>query len=269
MNEVQRRQYLHAIGVDSYQPRLVLPGALPSTLCELPIEPSVLLSIENVDSGVIQSSNNNDNNSASNNANNNSSQKTNFSDAAKLALDTIKPASIPIDAVVNATMRQVEKKSQEKKVTPHFSLSIIRGENILIIDKGLPGNINPNDYLQLLKNMLFALGAGKQQVSIDAFVWPMVKSNTVDQGEVAARQTLEAFLAKQIEQLGAKYLLLMGDDAARYSCSEQLTKGQLVAQSNLGIKIIHTLSASDMLQNALLKRDVWQHLQPLYKALQY
>lgn len=260
MNEVQRRQYLQAMGVDSYQPRLVLPGALPSKLCELPSEllpemlreSSVASPVEIPSDEVIPSSIN----------------KANFSDAAKLALEAVKPTSASPVMTTKEAIQQVEKKPSEKTVAPHFSLSIIRGENILIIDKGLPGNINPNEYLQLLQNMLFALGAGKQKMAIDAFVWPMVKSNTVDQSEVAARQTLEAFLAKQIEQLGAKYLLLMGDDSAHYISTQPLPVGQLVEQSNLGVKVIQTFSASDMLQNTLLKRDVWQHLQPLHSALQ-
>jgi len=36
MNELQRLEYMEAMGVDCYVPRLVLPGAKPSEQCELP-----------------------------------------------------------------------------------------------------------------------------------------------------------------------------------------------------------------------------------------
>ena len=44
----------------------------------------------------------------------------------------------------------------------------------------------------------------------------VLKNAHVDQGEIAARQTLQAFLAKQADQLQVGYLLVMGDVAARY-----------------------------------------------------
>ena len=37
MNEAQRLAYLDAMGVEQLYPRLVLPGAKPSVLCELPV----------------------------------------------------------------------------------------------------------------------------------------------------------------------------------------------------------------------------------------
>ena len=37
MNELQRYAYLDAMGVDYYYPKLLLPGAKVSELCELPI----------------------------------------------------------------------------------------------------------------------------------------------------------------------------------------------------------------------------------------
>ena len=36
MNEAERLAYLDAMGVESYMPRVVLPGALPSELCDMP-----------------------------------------------------------------------------------------------------------------------------------------------------------------------------------------------------------------------------------------
>jgi hypothetical protein len=150
---------------------------------------------------------------------------------------------------------------------PQFSLTVIRGQNLLIIDEGLAGHINPNEYLQLLQNMLFAVGAGKQSLSIGGFAWPMAKNSPLDQTELAARQTLQSFLGKLTEQLQARYWLLMGDTAARYVAEPDLAKGSLVAHASLSLQMIRTESAAQMLAEPTLKARVWQQLQVLSQLL--
>jgi uracil-DNA glycosylase len=150
---------------------------------------------------------------------------------------------------------------------PQFSLSIIRGSNILIMDDALPGHVNPQEYLQLLQNMLFALGDGRSQLVIDRFVWPISKRTQVDQSETAARQTLESFLAKQVDLLNTRYVLAMGATAVRYISAEKLDRGVFSKHPTLDAQLIHTSSAIAMLTNPSAKRDVWRDLQPLHRVL--
>jgi hypothetical protein len=263
MNEVQRQAYLRAMEVDSYFPRLKLPGALASTLCQLPdiseasvVDASLLADVETVPAEVINAEPVN---------------KAGGSRVAALqALLGDKP-SAPVKKKIVAQPESIEgavaDTEQQTQSTPHFSLSIIRGQNLLIIDEGLQGHVNPSEYLQLLHNILVAIGAGKQQLSIDAFVWPMVKNSPLDQSEVAARETLVSFLSKQCLQLGAKYIVLMGDTAARY-ISEELAVGELVAFSSIPVQLIHTISAGSVLADSALKPQLWMQLQALRLALQ-
>jgi hypothetical protein len=241
------------MGVDAYTPRLQLPGALASQLCDIPVvkeqvyvaratEP--VQPIQSVKAPV--------------------ATKGHAAAAHALFDDQLdkkvrKPAAVT--SVAPARSQQI---AQD---LPQFSLSIVRASNMLIIDGGLEGHVNPQDYLQLLHNLLFALGAGKQQLSIDAFVWPMNKNNQIDQGETAARQTLEAFLAKQAEQMSRRYFLVMGDVACRYVSRDPLPVGEFVKYGQLDVQLIRTQSASQMLTQPDIKREVWRDLNPLYRVL--
>ncbi|MEH6556361.1 MAG: hypothetical protein V7459_03990 [Oceanicoccus sp.] len=253
INELQRLAYLEAMGVDAYTPRLQLPGALASQLCAIPVvkaQASVVLATEPVQS--VQSVK--------------TPVMTKGHAAAAHALfdDQLDKKIRKPAAVISVAPVRSQQTAQD---SPQFSLSIVRASNILIIDGGLEGHINPQDYLQLLHNMLFALGAGKQQLSIDAFVWPMNKNNQIDQGEIAARQTLEAFLAKQAEQMSRRYFLVMGDVACRYVSRDPLPVGEFVKYGQLDVQLICTQSASQMLTEPDIKREVWRDLSPLYRVL--
>ncbi len=253
MNELQRQAYMEAMGVDCYIPRLHLPAALPSVLCEIPelAEVPVAKTVANEAAAPVTSTPKGKNGSAA---------------AMQALLDDdapIKEASPQSVKTVTETLVQ----DTSANPIPHFSLSIVRGGNVLIVDDGLPGHVNPSEYLQLLHNILFALGAGKQQLAIDSFVWPMVKNSKIDQSETAARQTLDAFLSKQVDQLKAQYIIVMGEAAASYISSEALATGTLHTHPQWKLPLICTNSASPMLSDPSLKRAVWNDLQPLLSLI--
>jgi hypothetical protein len=161
--------------------------------------------------------------------------------------------------------------ANEAATIPHFSLSIVRGANVLLVDDGLAAGTDQAEYLSLLSNMLFAVGAQVQQLSLETFNWPMIKNAQIDQSELAARQTLQAFLAKQLSQIDNSYLLVMGETGKHYiATGEQADaqgNGSFIACEQLGAQMICTQSAVQMLENPALKRQVWQDLQPLYRVL--
>ena len=256
MNEPRRLAYMEAMGVDCYAPRLQLPGALASQLCAMPLP-----SAEQLEQPVAVAA------SAMPGSTPLAPQQDGQGRAAAMqALLADKPAE-PTDRGADAVVAPIGSTQTARSQVPQFSLSIIRGKGILLIDEGLPGDINPAEYLQLLQNIVFAVGAGKQSLSIDAFVWPMSRSSQIDQSDTAARQALAAFIAKQIEQLNIRYILVMGDTAAQYLSEQALPLGELVQPAQLAAQLLRTRSAWPLLSDAARKRDVWQDLQPLYRSL--
>ncbi|MEE8059193.1 MAG: hypothetical protein V3T17_15355 [Pseudomonadales bacterium] len=274
MNERQRQAYMQAMGVDCYIPRLQLPGALASQPCQMPEWVEVLgerqACVAEVNASQVNASQANAANdvvAVSTDATPTAQKNASGSTAAMQALFNDEPKSTVVNTVANATAARVRKTQTAKQPIPRFALSMIRGGNILIIDDGLPSNIDPADYRCLIHNMLFALGAGKQQLSIDTFVWPMIRNSNIDQSETAVRQTLEAFLAKQIEQLDAHYVLVMGDIVARYLVDEVMPVGEFIQHPQWPVHLIRTLSAHRMLAQPELKREVWKDLQCLHRVL--
>ncbi|ARN72805.1 hypothetical protein [Oceanicoccus sagamiensis] len=253
MNELQRQAYMEAMGVDCYIPRLHLPAAMPSVLCDMPELAEVPVANAEVTEVAVAPLPKGKNGSAA---------------AMQALLGDDEPKKSQPQQSVKAVTEELVQTASATPV-PQFTLSIVRGSNILIIDDGLPGHINPNDYLQLLHNIVFALGAGKQQLAIDGFVWPMpgVKNSQFDQSETAARQTLDAFLAKQVDQLKAQYIIVMGEVAKAYITGEEVAKGALHTHPQWQLPLICTNSASPMLNDGSLKRAVWNDLQPLLSLI--
>jgi hypothetical protein len=252
MNELQRQAYMDAMGIDSYMPRLLLAGAKPSTLCEMPI--SAL-------------------NSTAVDARTQAPQSTlaqplaGRRGAAAIQALFDEPPQMVARNMTEAVQELVSATVSQQSV-PQFSLSIIRAENILLIDEGMQGDAHPAHYRQLLQNILFAVGAGKPNVVVDDFVWPMARNRQIDQSETAARQTLEAFVVKQVEQLGIRYILLMGNMPALYLGQQTASMGEFIQHSRFApAQLLCTHSIYPLLATPSLKRDVWQHLQPLYQRL--
>lgn len=286
MSELQRQAYLKAMGVDCYIPRLSLPGAPVSQLYALPdvayvdneteVSPNITASPAAIFGGEDRAAPGVAVASASNTTS--ASAATSGRGAAmdllrgELGAEPAKNAPQPVAELLSAATKAVQQAGAGPESTPHFALSIIRGGNVLLIDEGLTGQTDPTQYLQLLQNMLQALGAKPQALSIDAFVWPMIKHSAIDQTEQAARQTLEAFLAKQIEQLSTRYIVLMGATASRYVVDDTPAQGEFIAHQfsaypQLSAQLICTQSAALMLTDPQLKRQLWSDLQPLHRVL--
>ncbi|WP_101756565.1 hypothetical protein [Oceanicoccus sp. KOV_DT_Chl] len=264
MNESQRLAYMDAMGVDCYVPRIQLLGALASTLCVMPIVEFVPAS--EVDgsapAGIAQP----DSTAAAKVAKASGAAATHalFEDDGK---KNQRQAIASQQSVAEVTDELVSQTGSSKEL-PKFILSIVRANNVLLIDEGLPGHVNPQEYLQLLHNLLFALGAGKQTLTIDAFVWPINKNSQFDQSETAARQTLQAFLAKQVEQANIPTVILMGQTAAHYISEQPLAMAELIQHPQLAAQMIRCDSGFPLLAEPLLKKQLWQQLQPLYLTLQ-
>jgi hypothetical protein len=287
MNELQRQAYMQAMGVDCYMLRLTLPGAKASVLCEMPalventvsaiastIAPTVAPAIASTiapatvptAADIAQES------PGSSHPSQSVAKRSSGSAAAMQALFGDTPSNIDKRSRLSPKTERSEsdrKNNVQSKIQeiPNFALTLVRGASILIIDDGLPAHIASADYTLLIRNILFALGETAGQLSLDPFIWPMVKNSSIDQSEPAARQTLEAFLAKQVSQLNKAFIIAMGDNATHYLCGEKIAQGGLVTHSQIPARIICTQSAVNSLDAPSLKRQIWHELQPLFSEL--
>ncbi len=235
LNELQRQAYLQSMGVDGYFPRRLLPGALASTQCELPVLPAV----ESIPELPARSA---------------PKQRTGPVRASEL-LDlpqAIKPGT------------ETESLAPVQGEIPTFSLSVsaVAGR-LLIVDDCPLAQLRNRDYLTLLQNIVLALGLGKQQLAMHSFQWPETMKGHADRGAAAASQALQAFLARQLELGGIGQLLLMGEAASRFAADKDLPRATLLPYEPAEATVLSTLSASRMLAEPELKRDLWQQLQPL------
>lgn len=263
-DELRRQAYLEAMGVECYLPRLLLPGARPSALCEMPDWlPPVAESQPGPgeSAGAVAASAAAGNEPAI-------AGRSGAADIQQLLDGTDVPkraARAPTDI---AATRQ-----RSGAAIPRFSLSLVRAGRILLVDDGLGRDVDPQLYLHLLHSLLFALGGSAPEPSLDAFNWPLarVRGGHVDQSQTAAREALTAYLDKQLQQGGAQYLLLMGDTTAGHVLGEAAEggrrNGELLSHPQLSARCLVTASAARALSEPALKPVIWRDVQPLVAAM--
>jgi hypothetical protein len=225
MLEPSRSRYLAALGIDVYVPRVVLPGAGASVLCEWD-EQALAETAE--PAGIPEL----------------------LGKTFGAALEPNPVASIPAPVLAGeqkpvrpAPARDVQRTEQP---VPRFALSIVLAANgVLLIDDAPASSAVRNDYQRLLGNFLNAVNKDGQFV-LDLFAWPLRNSPPIVQGEAAAKETLAAHLYKQIQQRGIKTVLLLGESAQRWVCLESPELNCIRSNSLLGC-----------LRDPSLKRQLW------------
>jgi len=232
--EPQRSQYLRALGIEVYVPRLVLPGAKPSPLCEWDFLPppstSAPASIDTEPAAIA-----------------NPARQRPLTDA------------LQIDIAEQATAKAVADIANEVRgatvvaAPPKIALSVVIGDGgILIVDDTPATTALRADYLRLLSNILFAVNGRNAQPSLDVFLWPLTKRPQLDQSAEAARETLAAHIQKQIQQYGIRTVLLLGD-AAQQWC----------ALDSDSLRCIKSVSALACLKAPATKRALWNDIRQL------
>ena len=254
MNNTQRLHYLQAMGIDSYSPRLLLPGAMPSVLLETPVavvpESSAISSPEMAAAPAAHGA------------------EAHFGQQGSRI-----EAVFDVPAASEEAVESVNEPASERQVEPppRIALSMVRGAGLLLIDEGMPGDSNPAEYFQLLQNLLFSLGLPSQDLTVDGFSWPMTRNSAVDQSKEAASEALQSFVERQLEQHQVRYILLLGDTARQYLLAKYrpgaAAPGELVEYSH-ATRLICAASAVSLLKNPPAKRGLWQQLQPLWRCLQ-
>ncbi len=258
MNEQQRMQYLEALGVDSYMPRLQLVAARPSVACApvrpVSIPPAALgsspatppLVTSDTDSQVSRSVVKPQSASvegmpvspsvtpaprspsssvlealSSSTAKPHAMQKA--SEHSPLQSRPEQDRSIPSQDALRREPAPSKKPVANTASTPRFALTFWRvDEALLVVDSRRAELALPTD--TLLLNILRALGVPVDALpQPDILRWPMTQDRYTPQGETEARESSWAMLEAMHESKPLQHVMLMGEDACHYLMAAGVT----------------------------------------------
>ncbi len=304
MNEIQRHSYLAALGIDSYTPRWILPGAPVPRVCALSLPQAYPQEIVQVTEHTTRHATRHAKNSAA--AGNNEAgggtspvkivgqppeSESDYLTGTSLEsahVDTsvpIEKGNLSMSVVLSGLTesRRAKSSAQVLQSKPRistisspvarFSLGLWRvSDELLIVDSRDVKLALPTDLL--LANIVAALGYSLPALpKAEILRWPMVDAAPANQDEAQARDMLQGYLDVQLLQRPARYLMLMGEEAARYVLPEPQPFAQLQGKtivleafttSELGaVSAVVTPSLAAMLQNPTLKAVTWRAIQPL------
>ncbi len=230
MDELTRSRYLQALGTDTYISRGQLPGAAVTRrlaiVCQSPRP------LPEVAPAPVETT----------------------------ARSPKVPVKIPRLAPVSAAARPeaAPVRPVDQNQSPEFSLVAISCGDCLWLEEQEGASRLP-EQLMLVQSMAEALGitagdAGTRPSSTQ-FDWPIHKNRQLDQGEEAARSSVAGFIQRKLEQGRCQGLVLLGA-----GCERRLALNQVDCP-----QVVRTVSTAEILRNPLLKRQVWQDLQPLLR----
>jgi hypothetical protein len=166
-----------------------------------------------------------------------------------------------------------------------FTLSATVCGDILIIDDITQMNFASSAYQHWLNAILLSLGqkplpdTGSIQ---DRFDWPLPDSGLFDASQKAAKEIFSAWLQRKLQENNAHWVLLMGkaavamqldasNESIETSESDASKKNDLghVAplENRQGVQVLPTYGSGELWRQPLLKREFWQHIQPLRAAV--
>ena len=255
MNELQRQNYLSALGLENYMPRWRLPFAPEPIACVIPAITFEKLehplgspaAIEQTLSSVISSI---------------SPLKAESAVAVDMLanLDVRQKPSAPINAA--AILQQLEDK--KPTIVAPFSLSVWRPvPGFLIIDARNTALALPTDLL--LNNILRTCLAGKFNPGEEVLRWPMIENRFVSRTEVDARNELQTWLAVENELRPINRLWLLGENSGKYFIADNVSaiehRWQKIAIGGLaGLTQMTALllpSLNELLQSPIDKARLW------------
>lgn len=260
MNEYQRQVYLSAFGVENYMPRWRLALAPAAVVCDLPViaaevqlqhltsDEAAKTSIDAAESASTQSVNSASVAPLMADVLRTLTQQT-FASTKSLSHPPLPPARMPI-----GTER-----------VPAFALSIWRPiKDILVIDSRNTQLAFPTE--ALLNNILCAVFNIQAPIGNEEILrWPLVDNVLVTRTEDDARSALQVWLEVELERRPARQLLFMGRNATQYFLPSNMSYDdalwQEIALTNSPNPAMVTPSLVELLQQPLLKRELWKALQ--------
>ena len=260
MNELQRAEYLSALGVPSYMPRFVLPLAPPPRQAELPPAEEAGSSPANpLPRSAAQI------------------RAVLAPEETPVPETAPQPPSAPAAPADDAVLRQVGEITREtrasqspapvaevapppQQVEPFVLSCWWLGEELLAVDSREPGAALPVE--TLFNNMARALHWHQLPREQDRLKWPLAQNRFGPAASAAeARDTCSIWLEAASARRPVKSIWLMGSQAREFCAplplDEEITEWQ-------GMRILAMPSLSELLRQPERKRAVWQLLQSAY-----
>ncbi|QIL91533.1 hypothetical protein ACONUD_11170 [Microbulbifer harenosus] len=250
MNELQRTEYLAALGITSYMPRFHLPLAPVAIQAELP--PAIEDTPEAAPVAAVMAA----------------------VGAEPAPVDETRPSPRPesapeISRVIGSITTETRTTRAEvnpepiapaQQINPFVLSCWWLGDELLAVDSREPGSALPVE--SLFGNMARALGWHQLTTGRDKLKWPLAENPfAAAAGAADARDTCSSWLEAAVARRPVKSIWLMGQQARDY-CAPVILE-DAVADWN-GVRLIAMPSLSELLSEPLRKREVWQLLQTLY-----
>ena len=263
MNELQRTEYLTALGVTSYMPRFRLPLA-PEPL-QAPLPPPVeeqrkpapaaaavmaAVGVASAPSGL-----------------KNDGHKPSDVEAnpAKSSPDMGRViGSITAESRVSAAVAQPTTVAPPQRKVAPFVLSYWRlGEEVLAVDSREPGTALPVE--ALFGNIARALGWYKLESERNKLRWPLAENPfAAAAGADDARDTCSSWLEAAYLRNPVKTIWLMGQQAREF-CNPVSQGAETESVSDWqGVRVVSMPSLTELLQEPARKREVWNLLRKVY-----
>ena len=297
--ETLRHQYLEALGVSSWLPCAVLPGAAPSAdwvnnfrypAPDIPFESDRASSARAAlgQQNTVPSTHANSQGGASSNtlsrtkASPESAQQgmsqaraalglseseinntSEIPSAAKARLvESTSPVQSPSPVETPDTV-EVEANTE----TPNFNLAFQHIGEYLVVDSLPPqGGSFAENYQSLAQAIVVALGGQREAGQVFMLPWPMFASKTLDQGHHQASIAVQHKLTKELQAHNIKTVLLFGEAAAQMVMARHEGLDELKGISfevRSGVKAIASHSLTEAMQLPGIKKQIWMDFQPL------
>lgn len=297
--EALRHQYLEALGVSSWLPCAVLPGAAPSAdwvndfrypAPDIPFESDrtssarAALGLQNT----VPSTHENSQGGASRNTLSSTkaspesaqqgmsqaraalglseSEVTNASEIPSAAKARLVQSTSPVQSpspVETPDTVEVEANTE----TPNFKLAFLHIGEYLVVDSLPPqGGVFSENYQSLAQAIVVALGGQREAGQVFMLPWPMFASKTLDQGHHQASIAVQHKLTKELQVHNIKTVLLFGEAAAQMVMARHEGLDELKGISfevRSGVKAIASHSLTEAMQLPGIKKQIWMDFQPL------
>lgn len=254
MLEPLRSQYLAALGVDNYVPRFILPGAKLSEPCAWLETFDELANAEPTSTEPAQ------NEIIAPSVVDESKKPSPIAAQLATAIEPIVKRAVRAseNAVAQPTKTAAKSANSNVDAGPKFALSIaLAAGGILLIDDAPASSADRSAYQKLLNNMLPALRPAAAQYVLDIFLWPLTRQSQIPRDADAAKETLAAYLHKQIQQRAIDTVLLLGE-AAQQWCTF----------ADTDVHIVKSTSLLACVRDPALKRSLWNDIRHLGAAPQ-
>lgn len=261
MNEAARLQLLDAIGITSLVPRFVLPGARPSSQCDVT---GLYADAVIADAPIRQPA----------------AMMAEPSAIAATAARSKMP-DIGLDAGVGQQKAAPSQNAVAGSMAPSAKgeawqepATVLRLQVSLIQHHARCFSLLPvyrQDFQQeadqFLRAVLLALGTVSSPLATQVFRWPFANNAKLDQGPAALREALGGFVQHAAREPDS-VLLLWGLDLARHLLGDVVVQpGEFALPA--GLRVIATHRVQDYFNEPLRKRELWRQLgvlKPLLKA---